>query len=114
MMKYKKISVLAIFICMSTYSNAQDSLSQDLYFIKKGRQPLFNEKKDYFPSRNGFYIYRNCIYDLVLKNKLLVSAKIIDIKNDSIYYTAYINDDAAEKNKANQDTFSIHPSSIRS
>ncbi len=77
---------------------AQEPAYQNLYFIKKDQQPSF-KKEDYTPGKNGFYIYRNCIYDLVLKNKSQIPAKIIDIKNDSIYYTLYVNENVAEKNK---------------
>lgn len=92
--------------------NGQDSVYQNVYFIKKGEQVKF-KGRDYMPARSGFYFYRNCIYLLVLKTRLQFFAKETDIKKDSIYYTLYIKASAAYKNKTKQDTFAIHPASIR-
>jgi hypothetical protein len=85
---------------------------QNLYFIKSGVQPVASDR-DYKPRKEGFFIYRNCVYDLVLKNKLQLSAKIIDIKNDSVYYTRFIKENETENNDNHQDTFHLHPSQIR-
>lgn len=105
-------TVLILIAGLSNRAYSQNNTYQNLCFIKYDRSPSFSEK-DYMPGKNGFYLYRNCIYDLVLKNKLQFSAKVIDIKNDSIYYTLYINENAAEKNKHPQDTLCMHPSSLK-
>lgn len=68
---------------------------------------------DYLPGKKAFYIYRNCRYDLVLTNKKRMTAKIIDIRNDSLYYTTYINANAAAKDNSPQDTLRLHPSQWR-
>ena len=99
--------LFALSFAFSTSSFSQTDSIQNLYFVKKSEQPVFTEK-DYMPATKGFYIYRNCIYDFVLKNKRQLSAKVIDIKNDSVYYTLYINENVAQKNKNSQDTFSLH------
>lgn len=104
------LSLVLIFPAAAFYG--QKPPYQNLYFAKKGQEIKF-EAKDYMPAKSGFYLYRNCIYALVLKNKLQFFAKVTDIKKDSIYYTLYINEAAAYKNKEHQDTFSIHPASIR-
>jgi hypothetical protein len=91
---------------------SQDTTVQNLYFTKTGQYPVVSDK-DYKPRKEGFFIYRNCIYDLVLKNKLQVSAKIIDVKNDSVYYTLYVQENNLEHKRDHQDTFHLHPSQIR-
>ncbi|MET0393217.1 MAG: hypothetical protein ABW019_08755 [Chitinophagaceae bacterium] len=86
---------------------------QNLYFTKKNRAVAFGNQ-DYLPVKtNSFYLYRNCTYDFILKNKLRLSAKIVDIKNDSIYYTGYSNSTATIKSAEGLDTFSLHPSRIK-
>ena len=91
---------------------SQSSTIQNLYFIKAGPYPVTSDK-DYKPRKEGFFIYRNCVYDLVLKNKLQLSAKIIDIKNDSIYYTLFTKENEPGRQEDQQDTLHLHPFEIR-
>jgi len=95
----------------TTTAIAQDSTFQNLYFVKKDRVATF-EKADFQPGKHAFYIYRNCVYDLVLKNGKQVSARVVDIKNDSIYYTLYISRTPAGTN-ATPDTRAVHPTGIK-
>jgi hypothetical protein len=92
--------------------HSQTTTSQNLFFIKNGLHPVTSDK-DYKPRKEGFFIYRNCVYDLVLKNKLQLSAKIIDVKNDSLYYTLYTKENELQHHGDRQDTFHLHPSQIR-
>lgn len=91
---------------------SQTKTFQNLYFIKNGQYPLTSDK-DYKPRKEGFFIYRNCVYDFVLKSKLQLSAKIIEVKNDSVYYTLYMKENEIEHPGDRQDTFHLHPSQIR-
>ena len=104
--------LLMISFIFSCSSFSQTALYQNLYFIKKGNQTV-TSKKDYLPGDKGFYVYRNCIYDLVLKNKKEISANVIDIRNDSIYYTNYVNQNVADKYNDHLDTLYLHPSEIK-
>ena len=107
------IKTLFVLIMLSAVvAKGQDATYQNVYFSKKGEQVKFKDR-DYLPAKTGFYFYRNCIYALVLKNKLQFFAKITDIKRDSIYYTLYINANVAYKSNDQQDTFAIHPASIK-
>jgi hypothetical protein len=79
--------------------------SQNLYFIKKHR-PVEFESNDYQPGKKAFYIYRNCVYYFVLKNKQELSARVVDIKNDSIYYTVF-------SDSSSLDTLAMSPSNLK-
>lgn len=94
-------------------THAQDNHTQNLYFTKKNKPVAFG-KEDYKPRQgNSFYLYRNCIYDLELKNKLRLSARVTDMRNDSMYYTGAVNPDATIVSADETDTFSLHPAQIR-
>ena len=105
---------IVLLLTIFFYSNihGQDSLYQNLYFVKKGEEVQFKEN-DYIPNKTGFYLYRNCFYNIVLKNKLQINSRIIDIRNDSLYYTIHLNESSAVNYKDKLDTFSLHPSQIR-
>lgn len=90
-----------------TTATAQDSTFRNLYFVKKEQAAVF-EKADFQPGEHAFYIYRNCIYDLVLNNGKFIMARIVDIKNDSIYYTLY-----DHRATAATDTLSVHPGNLK-
>lgn len=87
----------------------EDSSAQNLYFVRKDGAVSF-EKNDYQPGRNAFYIYRNCVYNFVLADKI-VPARVIDIRNDSIYYTPYTGMTA--KNNGHKDTLALHPGQLK-
>ena len=111
-----KAVIILLAMLMVQTANAQEQTYQNLYILCKGDTPVIaNPQYDYVLSRTGFYIYRNCIYKLKLKNKLLLNAKVLDIKNDSLY--CVMRDDQGyydAEHKAYNDTFSLHPSQIRS
>ncbi|MEI9809219.1 MAG: hypothetical protein WDO16_15905 [Bacteroidota bacterium] len=75
----KKVRIILVVLFYINTAAAQDTSFQNLYFIEKGEAPVRKEN-DYEPRKTGFYLYRNCIYNLVLKNKLQLSAKITAIK----------------------------------
>ena len=62
---------------------------QNLYFVKKG-QPVVFAQSDYQPNEKGaFYLYRNCQYDVILRGGDWESVRVLDIRGDSIYGTAW-------------------------
>ncbi len=83
-----------------------------LFCTKGRRRPVF-EENDYRPGKNAFYIYRNCIYDLVLKNKQVLSIKVTDIRNDSIYYTSAFNHTIVLRKNWHTDTLALHPMQLK-
>jgi hypothetical protein len=92
-------------------ATAQDDSVQNLLFVRKGRDGSFPKIGDYQAGSSAFYLYRNCIYDFQFKNHKQIQGKVVDIKNDSIYYTV-------QKEKVNKyddffDTTIIHPSTIK-
>ena len=107
-MKQIKILILALI----SMHQAMSQTSQDLYFTRLGDKPHFYSK-DYTLSKAGFYMYRNCIYRLVLKNKYRFTIKVVDIRNDSIIYVLREDPNPAYERKLSTDTFSLHPSQIK-
>ncbi len=105
-------TTLLCLACLCTVCLAQPDSSQNLYFVKKGGEAVFKEN-DYQPGKNAFYLYRNCIYDLVLKNKKVLSIRIIDIRNDSIYYTSAFNNIAEPRDNGQKDTLALHPLQLK-
>lgn len=103
------ITIALISLCgIAASSVAQEDSVQNLYFARKSGEVIF-EKDDYQPGRNAFYIYRNCVYNFVLADKI-VPARVIDIRNDSIYYTRYT---GIAKNNGRRDTLALHPGQLK-
>ncbi len=102
-------------ICFFTATNgfAQEEASQNLYFVKKGEPAIFKDS-EYQPGKGrAFYIYRNCIYNVVLKDKRWLRIRVADIRNDSIYYSLYVSANEAASDNARMDTLALHPSQLR-
>lgn len=56
----------------------------------------------------GFYLYRNCVYEVDLKNKLHIGGRLIDIKPDTLFFTNFFNENAASKAKVKLDTIAVY------
>ena len=63
-------------------------------------------------SKSGFYLYRNCIYDIDLKNNIHLSGRLINIQKDTLYFSNFFNADVASNSNAALDTFPIHYHSL--
>jgi hypothetical protein len=97
----------------TTASFAQEDSSQNLYFVKKNRKVIFGEH-DYQPGKKeAFYIYRNCLYDFVFKDNRQLSIRIIDIRNDSVYYTRHLQEKEVSPNDGREDTLALHPMQLK-
>jgi hypothetical protein len=91
---------------------AQADTAQNLLFVKEGGQIRF-DKNDYKPGKNAFYIYRNCVYRFVLKDKRDIMARIIDVRNDSLYYSRWINGESPAQQRRPHDTLALHPAQLK-
>src|SRR5690242_19411919 len=111
----KKETWLLYFLVAMTFSSfAQSKMYENLYFTNKKKK--YEKPRSNWDMPNvydGFYIFRNCVYDFIKKDKEQVKARVIDIRNDSIYYVPYFNKEVAAKYGAPFDTLRIHPSEIR-
>ena len=54
--------------------------------LKKGNQPEIRDNMAAF-SQTGFYLYRNCFYDLHFRDKTKKTLRLIDIKPDTLIFT---------------------------
>ena len=59
-------------------------------------------------SRTGFYLYRNCVYEIDLKNKKSISGRLIDIKPDTLFFTNFFNGMVAYKAQSRLDTIAVY------
>ena len=102
----KQLVIIAfIFIQMISFGHTKDSL--DVFLLKKGENL---EMKDCMAeySSSGFYLYRNCFYDIQLHDKSIHSLKLIDIKPDSLVFHDIADFQYNELNPSHSDTLIIH------
>ncbi|OJJ22583.1 hypothetical protein BKI52_07850 [marine bacterium AO1-C] len=85
---------------------AQDTCWTAL-LIKKGKNLKVREDMSAFNYR-GFYLYRNCIYNVSTKENEFYRGRLIDIKPDTLFFTKYLNEAVAQKAGKQLDTVAIH------
>jgi len=59
-------------------------------------------------SKTGFYLYKNCVYDIDLKNKRHISGRLIKIKPDTLFFTNFFNSNVAHSSNQKLDTFAVY------
>lgn len=97
---------LVVFMMLSIQARGEDSCWTVL-LLKKGN--TLEIKPDMGAvSKTGFYLYRNCVYDVSLKNSQNLHGRLTDIRQDTLFFTNYFNANAASKAGATLDTLAIH------
>jgi len=83
----------------------------NLMILKKENQPQIKDNMaNYSPT--GFYLYRNCFYDLQFKDKTKRTLRLIDIKPDTLIFVGISEKMDHNPNLASNDTLSINFKSI--
>lgn len=59
-------------------------------------------------SKTGFYMYRNCVYEIETKRGNHYNGRLIDLKPDTLFFTNFFNVNAASKAGMQLDTLAIH------
>lgn len=108
----KKITAI-IFLTTGiiTSTAAQDSFVQNLYFHRVlHREAQFNTNDYEAGGKKPFYLYRNCVYRILLWEGSNWLIRVTDIRNDSIYYQHF-----GPQNSYRKDSlFRLHPLEINS
>lgn len=106
-MKTKISVVLAIlFLAFNLYGQADSCWN--VFLVKKNRTPDFTKTIGGEFNPNGFYLYRNCIYEIDLKDNRRLNGRLIDVTKDTLVFTNFFNQNVADKAKTILDTLIIH------
>ncbi|MDD4067686.1 MAG: hypothetical protein PHG98_00185 [Bacteroidales bacterium] len=81
----RRIFLFALFIFVQIISFAQNDSVWNVMILKKGKQPSIKENMvEYSPT--GFYLYRNCFYDIQLRDKTKQTLRLVDIRQDTLLF----------------------------
>ena len=81
------ISRLLIFFLILLQSDlfGQTDSVWNVLILKKGNQPEIKDNMATF-SQTGFYLYRNCFYDMEFHDKTKKTLRLIDIKPGTLIF----------------------------
>ena len=83
----------------------------NVMILKKGNQPEIKDNMAEF-SQTGFYLYRNCFYDLKFRDKTKKTLRLIDIKPDTLIFIGISEKRDSNFTEVAKDTFLIDYKSI--
>ena len=98
--------MMFILILFQNDSFGQSDSVWNVMMLKKGNQPEIKDNMATF-SQTGFYLYRNCFYDLKLRDKKKETLRLIDIKPDTIIFIGISEKTDSNFTQAAKDTFLI-------
>lgn len=78
-------SLLFFLLLIQFNSFCQTDSTWNVMILKKGAQPEIKDNMAEF-SPTGFYLYRNCFYDLKFRDKEKRTLRLIDIKRDTLVF----------------------------
>ena len=84
----------------------------NVMILKKGNQPEIKDNMAKF-SQTGFYLYRNCFYDLEFQDKTRKTLRLIDIKPDTLIFIGISQKRDTDLTQIAKDTSIIDYKSIR-
>lgn len=97
------LTLLLTFVFTIPNYGQADSSCNAVRVLKNGS--LFKERKRMNTfSKNGFFLYKNFLYNLEFYDDVKIFGRIIDILNDSIYITNSFNNSIATRKNINFDT----------
>ena len=107
------ISRIMIFflILFQTDSFGQTDSVWNVMILKKGNQPEIKDNMAEF-SQTGFYLYRNCFYDLKFRDKSIKTLRLIEIKPDTLIFIGISEKKDTNFSQVSKDTFLIDYKSI--
>ena len=101
------ISLVIILQLLTTTLLGQVDSCWTVLLVKKNN--TFTEKKDMAAfSKTGFYLYRNCIYEIQTNRGDHYSGRLIDIQPDTLSFSRFFNKNVASKVGIRQDTLKFH------
>src|SRR6266568_1677440 len=105
----RTIIIFVIFFQLKAFGQS-DSL-WNVIILKKGNQPEMKDNMAEF-STTGFYLYKNCFYDLKFRDKTKKTLRLIDIKLDTLIFIGISKKKDNDLAQVARDTFVIDYKSI--
>ena len=104
-----RITFIIIAILLSTFKLfGQTDSCWTVLLVKNGKTPDYTKPIKGKFSPDGFYLYRNCIYEIDLIDKRKLSGRLIEITKDTLSFTNFFNQNVAIKAQSTLDTIKIH------
>lgn len=103
----KRITILLHLLILTFSVWGQADSSWNVLLLEKGKN--FEKKLDMANlSSTGFYLYKNCVYEIDLKNKTHIGGRLIDIQPDTLFFTNFFNSNVAYSANSKLDTFAVY------
>lgn len=106
-----KAALSLLFTVITNICQAQSDSCWTLLLLEKSH--TLEERPDMATvSSHGFYLYRNCIYDISLTYGTRYNGRLVDIKQDTLLFTNYFNGAVAALHHQTLDTMLIEISRL--
>ena len=100
-----RITFIIIAILLSTFKLfGQTDSCWTVLLVKNGKTPDYTKPIKGKFSPDGFYLYRNCIYEIDLIDKRKLSGRLIEITKETFSFTNFFNQNVAIKAQSTLDT----------
>jgi len=103
-MVFRIMIVFLIFFQLD--SSGQSDSVWNVMILKKGNQPEIKDNMAEF-SQTGFYLYRNCFYDLKFRDNIKRTLRLIDIKPDTLTFIGISEKKDSNLAQVAKDTFQV-------
>jgi len=91
--------------------SAQSDSVWNVLILQKDNQPVIRDNMAEF-SPTGFYLYKNCFYDLQFRDKSKKTLRLIDIKPDTLVFIGISPKRDTDLSIVSKDTFWVHYKNI--
>ncbi|MCC6372170.1 MAG: hypothetical protein IT236_14295 [Bacteroidia bacterium] len=105
--QFMKQLIILFLLLSGILIHAQVNSSWNVLLLEKGNK--LELKPDMAAlSKTGFYLYKNCVYEIILKNKKQIGGRLVGIKPDTLFFTNFFNSNAANWANAKLDTLAVY------
>ena len=103
----RKLTTIINLLFLTVSSFGQVDSTWNVLLLEKGNKLEVKQNMAAL-SKTGFYLYKNCVYEIDLKNKTHIGGRLIDIKPDTLFFTNYFNSNVAYSANGKLDTFAVY------
>jgi len=103
----RRLLTITYLVILSYAVLGQADSTWNVLLLEKGSKLKVKSNMAEF-GKSGFYLFKNCVYEIELKNNNQINGRLIDIKLDTLFFTNFFNTNQADLAKAKLDTFAVY------
>jgi hypothetical protein len=108
----KRILLIVFLMTLNLSIAGQVDSNWNVLLVKKGSKLELKFDMESL-QKTGFYLYKNCIYEVDLTDNKHLSGRLIDVQLDTLFFTNFFNENVARSASSKLDTLAVYYKNLK-